>query len=257
MRRVAGLLLLGAMAGPAFGGGEYRVGPGDKLKLHVYDEDGLSGELQVQDDCTVTVGLVGAMDACGRTPRELSDEIAEALKGDYLLQPMVDLRVIEFKSQRVDVLGEVHTKGPQYLQGPTTILDVVGMAGGTIADNVTHVEVVRADGTSSSYDLGALANSAPVYVEPGSKVFVRPGDLIYVEGEVARPGSVGLADGLTLTRALALVGGPKDYANLRKVKILRAGGEQITVNVTRVLAGKEEDVVLRPDDHLLIPRGAF
>ncbi len=64
-------------------------------------------------------------------------------------------------------------------------------------------------------------------------------------------------DGLTVTQALATAGGPGEYASLRRVSVLRANGEKLHLNLNRVNQGLEADVVMRPDDRLIVRRGAF
>jgi polysaccharide export outer membrane protein len=158
----------------------------------------------------------------------------------------------------VDVLGEVQKRGPVYLQGPTSLVEVISAAGGPSAENVVEVEVVSAGGASRTYDLHALtAAQTDVSVQPGDRIVLKPGKVVYVEGQLKRPGEVLLRDGLTVTQALALAGGPEEFANLRRVLVRRADGSQELVNVPRVHKGLAPDPVLRSDDHIVVPRGSY
>lgn len=236
----------------------YTVGPGDTLTVQVYEEPELSGEVVVSEGCTVSLGLIGSLSVCGATPSQLEARIAEAYRGDYLVHPTVAVKVAAYKSRRVDVLGEVVKRGPLYLEGRTTLLEIISLAGGPTADNVVQVEVVSADGSRRTYDLLSLtAADETVLVKAGDKIVLKPGQVVYVEGEITRPGTVTMTDGLTVTQALALAGGPEEYANLRRVVIRRADGSQMKVNVVRIHKGLDDDPVLASDDHLLVPRGAF
>ncbi len=252
------LLMYWMMLGSTAQAGEYRVGAGDLLEVQVREEVELSGEVQVTDACTVSLALIGRIEVCGLTPGEIEARVEGAYQSGYLLDPAVAVRVLEHRSQRVDVLGEVQKRGPVYLQGPTSLVEVISAAGGPAAENVVDVEVISAAGESVRYDLRAItASAAEVLVRPGDKIVLRPGKVVYIEGQLKRPGEVTLRDGLTVTQALALAGGPDEFANLRRVILRRADGEQLRVNVPRVHRGLDPDLVLRADDHIVVPRGSF
>jgi len=236
----------------------YRVGPADVLTVRVYDEPELSGALEVSEACTVPLPLVGRVEVCGMTTAEVEARIVQAYEGGYLLHPTVAVSVSEYRSQKVEVLGAVENKGPVFLKGATTILDVIGMAGGPSEDNVVTIEVVDGEGRVSKYKLPDLLRGDDVAVSAGDTVVLKPGEVVYVEGAVSKPGTVMLADDLTVTQAIALAGGPAEYSNLRRVVVRRADGSKVKVNVVRINRGKpEDDVVLREDDHVIVPDGAF
>ncbi len=247
-----------ALLGSPAVAGDYEVGPGDTLFVQVYDEAGLSGEVVVTDGCTITLALVGTVPACDRTTTALEREIAGRYRGDFLLNPTVAVRVTKFHAHRVDVLGEVAKPGPQYLDaGDASLVEVISMAGGPKEDNVVEVEVVSREGDRRAYDYLDLVAGQPATVSRGDKIYLKPGEVVYVEGEIERPGAITLSDGLTVTQAIALAGGADEYANLRRVVLRRVDGSKIRVNVLRVQRGKDEDVRLQRDDHLLVPRGVF
>src|ERR1700704_3146697 len=108
---------------------EYRLGPGDKLRIEVYKDPQLSQSVQVRPDGKITLPLVGDMEATGRTPIELRDTIAKSLK-DYINNPTVTVIVVEALASQIFVMGEVTHPGTMQLHGPTTILQALAMAGG-------------------------------------------------------------------------------------------------------------------------------
>ncbi|HMV65733.1 MAG TPA: polysaccharide biosynthesis/export family protein [Myxococcota bacterium] len=236
---------------------EYLVGPGDTLHVQVYEEPTLSGEVVVSDACSISLGLIGRLDVCGRSVSELETEIVSRYAGGYLVDPTIAVRVVRFHSQRIDVLGEVARPGPQYLEGPTSLVEALSLAGGTRADNVVRVTIAHADGTEDAYDLTALPVGEPVMVKERDQVYFLPGDVVYVEGEIHKPGVVTLSQGLTITRALALAGGPTEFAALRRVQVNHPDGSKVRINVVRVHRGDEADLPLVADDHVLVPRSAF
>jgi len=108
---------------------EYRLGPGDKLRIEVYGEPQLSQALQVRPDGKITLTLIGDVLAAGRTSLELRDALATALKS-YVNNPAVTVIVQDALANQIDVVGEVESPGQQVLMGPVTILQAISRAGG-------------------------------------------------------------------------------------------------------------------------------
>jgi polysaccharide export outer membrane protein len=238
-------------------GADYKVGAGDELTVQVYQEPSLTVDVVVSDECTITLGLIGRVQVCAQTTDEVAAAVRDLYDGDYLVDPTIAVRVKKYHSQRVDVLGEVARPGPQYLDGETTLIEAISLAGGPKADNVIKAEIVGTDGQTRVIDLTQVDPADPVEVRRGDKIYLKPGEVVYVEGQIARPGVVTLSDGLTVTRAIALAGGAAEYANLRRVMVRRADGQKVRVNVQRVQRGVDDDPVLASDDHLVVPRGGF
>lgn len=235
---------------------DYVVGAGDTVDIQVYGEPDLSGVVVVSESCTVTLALVDRIDVCGLTADQLEAAVTTAYAGDYLLNPSVKVRVTEFLSQRVDVLGEVGKPGPQYLRGSTSLLEVISLAGGAL-ETALWVVVVHEDGETQRYSIDAVSAGETPQVGGGDKVFLESGGVVYVEGQIRKPGAVPLTDGLTVTQALALAGGPDEFASVRRVLVRKSTGEKLRVNVTRVNRGKDDDPILSEDDYVVVPRTAF
>jgi len=122
---------------------EYRLGPGDKLRIEVYKDQQLSQSVQVRPDGKITLPLIGDLEATGRTPIELRDTIAAAFK-EYVTNPTVTVIVVEALASKVYVMGEVTHPGTMELHGPTTILQALAMAGGFKEfANTKEVKVLR------------------------------------------------------------------------------------------------------------------
>src|SRR3954453_12353260 len=108
---------------------EYRLGPGDKLRIEVYKDPQLSQSVQVRPDGKITLPLVGDVDATGKTPIELRDTLATSLK-EYMNNPTVTVIVVEAVSSQVTVMGEVSKPGAMQIHGPTNVIQAIAMAGG-------------------------------------------------------------------------------------------------------------------------------
>ncbi len=157
---------LAALPSPA--AGEYRLGPGDTVRIITYGEDPLTGEFRVSDHGTVALPLAGAVRAAGRTPLELEAAVAAALrKGDMLKQPSVSVEVAAYRP--IYVLGEVNKPGQYPWEPGMTVVSAAAVAGGfTYRAVEDYASVVRAvDGDSVE---GKALRQA----------LVQPGDVITV-----------------------------------------------------------------------------
>jgi protein involved in polysaccharide export with SLBB domain len=170
----------------------------------------------------------------------------------------VTIEVKDYGSQKVEVLGQITKRGHQYLDGSRSLLEVINNAGGPKELNVVDVEHFCAETKQSTvYSLAEPDVLSSIFVADGDRVTLRPGRMVYVDGEVAKPGEVPYREGLTVTQALAMAGGPGEYASLRRAFILHGNGKKSLVNIYKINLGKDEDVLLAPDDRLLISRSAF
>lgn len=249
-------LSLTLLATPSFAA-DYRIGAGDKLSVVVYGEPELTRELVVDDTCAITVGLVGRMPACEQTTSELEAALVARWSEGFLVNPQVVVQVVQFRSQFVEVDGEVQRRGRQWLEGPTTLAEAITAAGGPRAENVVDVTLYSADGSSRSFELATLATMEPVYLKSGDRISLNPGRLVYVQGEVQKEGPVVFREGLTVSQAVGMAGGVGDYANSRKVTVLRADGTQVRVNLQQVNLGRAEDLVLGPEDRVIVAKSWF
>jgi polysaccharide export outer membrane protein len=157
---------------------DYRLGPGDKLRIEVYKDSQLSQSVQVRPDGKITLPLVGDIEATGKTPLELRDTVTKALK-EYMTNPVVTVIVVEASAAVAYVVGEVAHPGTINLQGgPITALQAIAMAGG-LKDfaNAKNIRILR-KGPSGvqtiafNYKEAVRGNGTAVYLRPGDTVVV-------------------------------------------------------------------------------------
>ena len=184
---------------------------------------------------------------------EAEETMKAALADGYLVDPEVTVQEAEHRSQRVEVLGAVANAGLYYLEGPTTVRQLIAKAGGLKQEQGGLVLVTRADQTTR---IGAVDLEGPrggMTLMAGDVVTVDSGgSVVYLAGEVSKPGPVQFSEGMTLSEALIRAGGSSNLGRLAGTYILR-GEEKIVVNLKRVLKGKDADFVLRPGDRVVIP----
>jgi polysaccharide export outer membrane protein len=159
---------------------EYRLGPGDKLRIEVYQDTQLSQSVQVRPDGKITLPLIGDLDASSRTPIELRDTITTSLK-EYITNPTVTVIVVEALASQVYVMGEVTHPGTMQLHGPTTILQALAMAGGFKEfANTKDVKVLRPRGGASNSIETIRFNYKDVINGDAKPFYLRSGDTVIV-----------------------------------------------------------------------------
>jgi len=155
---------------------DYRLAPGDKLRIEVYRDTQMSQSVQIRPDGKITLPLLGDLEATGRTPIELRDVIAKQLK-EYMTNPVVTVIVVEATPAVAYVTGEVNHPGAVTIQSQLTVLQALAIAGG-LKDfaNAKNIRILRRSAlgvqTIAFNYKDAIRGSAPVYLRPGDTVVV-------------------------------------------------------------------------------------
>jgi polysaccharide export outer membrane protein len=125
---------------------EYRIGPEDLLQISVWKNEAISQKQPVRPDGKVTLPLLNDVAVAGLTPMELRELLVEKL-AEYIPSPEVSVIVLEPRSFKVSVMGEVPKPGRYELRSRTTVLDVIALAGGLSQyASRTKIVVLRPDG---------------------------------------------------------------------------------------------------------------
>jgi polysaccharide export outer membrane protein len=205
--------------------------------------------------------------------------LAEKLR-PQLLEPEVQIRITEYRSQPVSVLGAVGSPGLQTLRGPTPIAELLSKAGGLRTDASDTLLINRRKAPGAPVLPGAfedpsgeyhtvelhipriMAGNGPeanVLVYAHDVITVPRADVVYVIGEVKRSGGFQLGSGksASVLQALAMAEGMTPAASPKKAMLLRPvpGGtrEEIALDLPGIIKGRAEDVRLKPNDILFIP----
>ncbi|MGB7553083.1 MAG: polysaccharide biosynthesis/export family protein [Candidatus Korobacteraceae bacterium] len=247
-------------------GGPVNLGAGDLLDISVFDSPELTTHVRVSGDGEVTFPLLGQLLVGGMTPQQVQDLIRERLvSGDLVKDPQVAVFVSEYASQTVFVLGEVNHPGAYPLMGSHHLFDFVSAAGGftpragkTIV--VTrHADPLAPETVRFSRDPD-FAGGNPA-IDAGDTVYVKPAGVVYVVGDVIKPGGflMDSDDDVTVLQALATAAGTKPTAALGSVRLLRKtpqGRTEITVNINQIVRAEGPDPALHDQDILYVPRSA-
>ena len=139
---------------------EYRIGPLDLLDISVFQVPDLSETVKVAANGEISMPLIGAVQAGGKTVVELESEIKRKLEAKYLQSAQVTVFVKEATSQQVTVDGAVNTPGMVTLNGPTTLLQTIALSGG-LAKNansrgIVVFRTVDQNRLAAKFDLAAI-----------------------------------------------------------------------------------------------------
>jgi len=107
----------------------YVIGNGDLLSINVWKEAEVSRSLPVRSDGKISLPLVGEVQATGRTPLQLEEEISKKLR-DYITDPEITVMVQQINSEKYNILGQVAKPGSYSLALTTSVLDAIATAGG-------------------------------------------------------------------------------------------------------------------------------
>ena len=152
---------------------DYRLVPGDKLRIEVYKDAQLSQSVQVRPDGKITLPLAGDIPAAGRTPLELRDTIAGSLT-TYINNPTVTVIVVETEPPVVYVMGEVTHAGPYPIKGQISVLQALAMAGG-FKDFAKTKDITVRRGTQTlrfDYKAAVKGDAKPMLVQAGDTIIV-------------------------------------------------------------------------------------
>ncbi|MGB8535475.1 MAG: polysaccharide biosynthesis/export family protein [Acidobacteriaceae bacterium] len=258
----------------------YILGPEDQITVRIFAADDIPDKpVQIDNDGTVTLPMIGSVHAAGLTVEQFQVNLVTAYK-KYFKDPQVTVQVNDFRSQPVSVAGNVTTPGVVQLRGNRNLMEVIGQAGGLRADAGDSVLITRNLSEGPIPVSGAFTDPSGKYSvahinirsimsgkDPEENIQIKPHDvinvprarLVYVLGNVGRPGGYVMSENetMSLTQALALAGGWDKTAALSGARILRADGgptrEQIPLNIKKIMENKAPDLELRPDDILFVP----
>ena len=249
--------------------GAYRVGIGDVIDVEAFQEDEISGEFSVEASGAITFPLLGAVPVAGMTPAEIAARLEELLEKDYYVDVQLKVAVEVFASQPVTLLGEVNSPGTYYLEGPTTLTEMLAKAGGLKSSAGPVLELRRtARGEGEGLPDPMIFETSKLSTgEVGRDVIVRAGDVLYVSpkkiyfitGEVTRPGQYEISLGMTLMQAISQAGGVGKFAS-QVIEIHRdVDGEKKTLSfdLSHIRKGRLADPAIVSGDVIFVKRRFF
>lgn len=261
---------------------DYKIGPDDLLEISVFEDEKLNKTVRVSSQGNINLPLIGILNVKGLTGGELEKEVRTFLAEKYLKDPHVSVFIKEYRNQRISVMGAVAKPGVYDFTGQKTVLDLLAVSGGLRDDAGRLLFVIRAPSSmessskSSKETLGEdqkpqtfivgleelLIKGDPnmnVALVHGDVVNVPPAGKVFVGGEVRSPGGFSLTKQMNLSQAITVAGGLTPKADGSETRIFRYSGrgdakEVLTVDVYSLQKGQREDLFLRENDVVFVPK---
>jgi polysaccharide biosynthesis/export protein len=267
----------------------YQIGPGDTVRVSVFDVPELNLSARVKQSGELTLPLVGELIVAGLTESEVQEQVTSKL-AHYVRNPQVNIAVADYRAFKVSVLGEVSRPGTYSLKrGDFTLVDVLSEAGGKTEKAGAYIVLIPATaekvasltGTRSPQDARAslkrsTSNSSRgievpyealignADVEPisipilaGDTIIVPEAGSVQIDGEVTRPGSFPLNSRMTVLGAIAAAGGLTYSADIKGVEVLREieprKKSMLQLDLEKLVSGTETDLYLRNGDVIRVP----
>ena len=264
-RYIAIFFLLSYLAVPCLAQQEsLLIGPGDMIQVDVMDTPEMEQQVRVTDDGDVPLAYIGSIHVAGQTPAAAAASIqGELIEKKVMRHPQVSVRMMELATQDVSVLGQVHTPGTYSITTPQTILKVLSLAGGLTEAADRNVTVKRnRSGEQLRYYVSnnaqqALSNVVMVY--PGDTVLVARAPMVYVMGDVNRPGGYVMAtndEHVSMLQVIAMAGSASKTSSQSRVRLIRTtdhGAVELPVHLDAIEKGKRPDIMLQPNDIIYVP----
>lgn len=259
----------------------YQLYPGDEVTGKVLGEEQFDFIATVNEDGYIEVPFFDKpVNAKCRTERELRTDVTKLLT-KYLRSPQLSLRITDRKSRPpATIYGEVRTPQQVLLMRKATLVELLAFSGGVTEEAGGTIQVFRtqqplcADNTeeniwkndsndptsvpSRTYSLTSVKSGkdeANPIIYPGDVIVVQKASPIYITGEVMQPQGIYLKEGgMTLTEAIAKIGGVRREAKTKDIKIYRLKSanskerDTISANYDLIKTGKQADPMLEPYD---------
>jgi polysaccharide export outer membrane protein len=265
----------------------YLIGPGDTLDVRVFGQPDLNAVVEVDSDGNISSlpFLEAPVPAKCRTDKEVQKDITKAY-AKYLKNPQISVRVAERKSrQPATVFGAVRQPTRVVMNRKVRLNELMVVSGGfterasgTI--QIFHTEPLMCpqpgeealaapiDTLKAPFEIVKITelrsgkSQANPVVRPGDIVLVTEAEPVYITGSVVAPQGVFLRDQLTLSRALAMVGGVRKEAKSSDIRIYRqkpgaTDQEMIRVDYAAIKKNQKPDFFLQPFDIIEVPEAGI
>jgi polysaccharide export outer membrane protein len=241
------------------------IGPADLLHVKVLEAPELEQSARVTDAGTLTLMIGGSVKVAGLTPPEAAVVIESAMRqGQYILNPHVTVTIEQAATQNVTVLGQVHAPGSYPIGTPRSVLDVLALAGG-VTDLANRQLTIQRHSTGErlSYVLSNNSNAAldgNIRIFPGDTVLVPKADVVYILGDVHKPGGFPMVTNdskLSVLQAVSFAGGTAPNAVPAAARLIRKQPDgtyaDIPLPLSDMQKGKKADLPLQADDIIYVP----
>jgi polysaccharide biosynthesis/export protein len=240
----------GAAASPAVN--EYRLGAGDVVRINVFQNPDLALETRVTEAGLISYPLLGSVRIGGQTVTAAERMLADGLRsGGFVRDPQVTMVVVQVRGNQASVLGQVNRPGRFPLETvDMRLTDLIAMAGGVAPSGADKVVLTgERNGQPFRTEVEMSQLFAPggadkdLLIRNGDTVWVDRQPIVYIYGEVQRPGPMRLERDMTLLQALATGGGLTPRGTERGIRVHRKGAN----GAIEVIQPQMADMLLEGD----------
>jgi polysaccharide biosynthesis/export protein len=255
------------VAAPAPAG--VRIGTGDLLEINVYTVYGapdVTQRIRVSSKGMINMPFVGDVHVGGLNAEEAEAAIAKSFRdGEYMNNPHVTVLISEYATQGISVMGEVNKPGVYPVVAPRRLMDLLSQAGGLTSRAGKTVVVTHRNTPSDPRSVNLADKDHPgqanIDIQPGDTIVVPAAGVVYVIGNVQKPGGFTMDsnENMTVMQAIALAEGVKPLSSLDRSRLIRKtsnGTQEIPLPLSKILSAKAPDVTLAAGDVVFVPNSA-
>jgi polysaccharide export outer membrane protein len=242
---------------------EYKLGPGDSITITVWNHPEISGPRVIGPDGSIQVGLVGSVQVAELSANQAGTVLTQTLADDYVASA-TSIQINTYRNNKVTVLGDVANPGVFRFDGQPTLLEALARAGSPKGQAVpaTICAIFRGNDSAVWLDLrpifqgGGTSFNLPLHPNDVVYVSYTVDNVVYVMGQVAKPGAYPVSPNMSLIQALAEAGGPTDNATPGKVELARPSHRmQQMVDLDDIKNGNgEANYSLQAGDIVYVPK---
>ncbi|HOP06887.1 MAG TPA: polysaccharide biosynthesis/export family protein [candidate division Zixibacteria bacterium] len=260
---------------------EYRIGPEDVLQVSFWQDNVLNTQVRVRLDGTISLDIIGEIEAVGKTTVELQDEIVRSMSRLNKRISQAVVRVVEYNSQYVFVTGQVNVPGKKTYEAIPDLLTVINEAGWiTEQGDLSRVTIIRGGDRAGGVEVVDMASaiadgetnklprlyagdavdipSTPTGIPARSiATGIRLRNAFYVIGAVTSPGPITYEENVDVLEAISLAGGPTDNADLKKTRVISKDGpyaQTMKIDMEKYFeTGQPARYIMQKEDVVVVP----
>lgn len=255
------ILVMSVLSASQASAAEYRLGSGDAIRVHVFQNPDLTLDARVSESGGIRYPLIGAVQVGGLTLSEAEQRIAEGLqRGRFINDPQVNIQLVQVRGSQVAVLGQVARPGRFALDTANVrASELLAAAGGATPLGDDRLVITGAREGRPFHrviDIPGLFTGASeqddIVLEGGDTLFVPRAPVFYIYGEAQRPGPYRIERGMTVMQALAAGGGITARGSQRRLHLHRAGADGQVIQSTPDLGD-----LVQPNDVIYVRESLF
>ncbi|AOS43729.1 Polysaccharide biosynthesis/export protein [Lacunisphaera limnophila] len=182
--RTAGLMLglVVSLSAQTQANTDYILRPSDLVRVQIFQEEDLERVVRITQENTITLPLIGTVEVKDRTVRQTEELIRALYDKDYLVNPQVNLTVMEYSESTVQVVGAVNRPGavPFPPEQKLTLVEAIARAGGQ--SRIADLRKVRLSRTTTDGRTENFTVNVDELMKQGSgeQWYLTKGDVIFV-----------------------------------------------------------------------------